>query len=105
MEEVRCISCHNFLSHEDTLRPSRSTCNECHESHGVAGMEQASDHGHSSMPCWKCHVPHQDIGQTVQVACTSCHEDIPQITEHVDCREDDCIRCHTIHHLPDGGNR
>ena len=105
MEDVRCISCHNFLSHEDTLRPSRSTCNECHDSHGVAGMERETDHGHSAMECWKCHVPHQDIGQVVQVACTTCHDDLPQIVEHEDCEDHDCFRCHTVHRIDSGEER
>ncbi len=71
MHELHCFACHEFLTNEPGLRPTRHDCMRCHGAEGInAPMKE---HGAPmEMSCAACHRPHAREGGTL-TACVHCH--------------------------------
>lgn len=70
MQALHCFACHEFLTNEPGLRPTRHDCMRCHTAAGInAPMKE---HGAPmEMSCASCHRPHSK--QATLAACTDCH--------------------------------
>lgn len=73
MAELHCLDCHNYLSENSPLRPTRSTCLDCHEK--VPNQLHVTWPADAPMRflCSQCHLPHQQVTPSVQ--CLNCHKD------------------------------
>ena len=106
---VKCVSCHASVTDRhpaDGTRPSRATCQECHDS--ITQEYAGSRHG-ANAACADCHDPHQArkliyvSGVQINAVCTRCHplpaamarheQWLPQAGLHLD--QLPCITCHT----------
>jgi hypothetical protein len=95
MSNLHCFACHEFLTTEPGLRPTRRDCMRCHTAQGIHAP--MSDHGGAmEMACASCHKPHAPPGQTV-VACTTCHTQMTQGGLHARKGHAACLDCHEPH--------
>jgi hypothetical protein len=95
MQKLHCFACHDFLSTEAGLRPTRRDCMRCHTAQGIhAPMKE---HGAPmEMACAACHKPHAPAGQTL-AACTSCHREMAKGGLHARAGHARCVDCHRPH--------
>lgn len=93
MQKLHCFACHDFLSVEPTLRPSRRDCLRCHQASGVHPARFSGD-APMRFACASCHKPHAPAGQEV-VGCESCHRAIAASGLHA--RHGGCQGCHKPH--------
>jgi len=97
MHELHCFACHEFLTNEPGLRPTRRDCMRCHSAQGIhAPMKE---HGAPmEMSCAACHRPHARDGRTL-APCTECH--LPaQMAKgglHAEAGHRRCLDCHAPH--------
>lgn len=112
MHEVHCLACHNFLTTDEDMAPSRRRCLECHGSHDMLEAVFPADAPMGKLLCYACHRPHQPQGERL-VDCAECHaaiggaglhgrighgaepapgETLPDGVEPIDCG-----RCHPAH--------
>jgi hypothetical protein len=95
MTNLHCFACHEFLTTEPGLRPTRRDCMRCHTAQGIHAP--MSDHGGAmEMACASCHKPHAPAGQTV-VACTTCHTQMSKGGLHAAKGHGRCLDCHHPH--------
>lgn len=104
MQKLHCFACHDFLSADGALRPTRRDCLRCHNAEGVHPARFA-DGAPMQFACAACHKPHATKGAAI-VACESCHDSLRGLHDtHRDCRQchrphgwrsepADCLRCH-----------
>ncbi|MDP2727670.1 MAG: cytochrome c3 family protein [Dehalococcoidia bacterium] len=96
MGERYCLDCHQFLTENSPLRPTRQTCLDCH-------LKQAQTRVHwpenapMRFQCSQCHKPH--VSESPVVSCLSCHQDVPKeglhkATTHASST---CQTCHKPH--------
>ena len=83
MQQLHCFACHNFLSPDPGLRPTRRDCLRCHRAEGVSPARFADD-APMQLECGSCHKPHAKTAAEERVACTACH---------VRWRAPGCTRC------------
>ncbi len=109
MSQLHCFACHDFLSKEPGLRPTRRDCLRCHQAEGVLPARFADD-APMQFACGACHKPHARPPAGERIACQSCHLGVEKAglharPEHRTCREchrahvwryeaADCLRCH-----------
>jgi hypothetical protein len=97
MHELHCFACHEFLTNEPGLRPTRRDCMRCHSAQGIhAPMKE---HGAPmEMSCAACHRPHAKDGQTL-AACTDCHAPSLMAKGGLHARKGHarCLDCHAPH--------
>jgi hypothetical protein len=97
MQQLHCFACHEFLTTEPGLRPTRRDCMRCHTAQGIhAPMKE---HGAPmEMSCAACHRPHARDGRTL-AACTECHA--PGLMAkgglHAAKGHARCLDCHAPH--------
>ncbi|MFL5270804.1 MAG: hypothetical protein ACJ79E_01870 [Anaeromyxobacteraceae bacterium] len=103
MAQLHCFACHNFLSADAGLRPTRRDCLRCHRAEGVLPARFADD-APMQFECGSCHKPHAAPGQE-RVACATCHPGVARAGLHRSAGHADCARCHTAHvwRTDDGG--
>jgi hypothetical protein len=97
MQGLHCFACHDFLSSEPGLRPTRRDCLRCHTAQGIHAP--VSDHGAAMLiSCASCHRPHAPPGETL-LTCTRCHapEAIAKGGLHAAKGHARCVDCHPPH--------
>ena len=95
MQQFHCLACHDFLSVEATLRPTRRDCLRCHRELGVH-PSRFPDNAPMRFACAGCHKPHAPPG-TERVSCESCHKPTADAGLHRLPAHRDCIKCHRPH--------
>lgn len=95
MEKVHCLACHNFLTTDDTLRPTQQVCVDCHQAEGLRHAAFPPEAPMAKLVCWACHKPHKAEAPQ-DVPCVSCHDD-PAIKGHAVREHSDCATCHVAH--------
>jgi hypothetical protein len=95
MQKLHCFACHDFLSTEPGLRPTRRDCLRCHAAKGVKAPFREHG-GPMEMSCASCHRPHAPAGQAL-LACTACHARIAEGGLHRDRGHARCLECHRAH--------
>jgi hypothetical protein len=96
MRELHCLACHNFLSSEETIRPDRQQCLECHRSEGLSDPVFPNDAHMASLSCSSCHLPCTHTG-TNSGTCRTCHDDIYRHGLHEASGHVVCTSCHIPH--------
>ena len=95
MEKLHCFACHEFLTTEPGLRPTRRDCMRCHSAQGINAP--MSDHGGAmEMACAACHKPHAPPGQAL-LPCTRCHTEMRKGGLHARPGHARCLDCHKPH--------
>jgi hypothetical protein len=97
MQALHCFACHDFLTTQPGLRPTRRDCMRCHSAQGIHAP--MNDHGAPmEMSCASCHRPHRPAGETL-ARCTECHA--PELMGkgglHARAGHGDCRKCHAPH--------
>jgi hypothetical protein len=95
MERLHCFACHEFLTTEPGLRPTRRDCMRCHSAQGI-NAPMGGHGGAMEMACAACHKPHAPPGQGI-LACTSCHTRMKQGGLHARAAHGRCLDCHHPH--------
>ncbi|HET7825336.1 MAG TPA: hypothetical protein VFK90_08380 [Anaeromyxobacter sp.] len=96
MQALHCFACHEFLTTEPGLRPTRHDCMRCHTAKGInAPMKE---HGAPmEMSCAACHRPHAKTATLA--ACTECHVRAQMVKGglHKERGHARCLDCHRPH--------
>ncbi len=87
-----CLACHNFLTTEDVIKPTRSDCMQCHR-HNERPVLIPAD-APMQLRCSACHQPHRD--QKI-VPCAACHASPELVGSHHVPGHAKCGDCHTAH--------
>ncbi len=96
MEALHCFACHNFLSTDPGLRPTRRDCMRCHTAQGIHAPLSGHGAGVMEMSCAACHKPHAAEGQRL-LACTRCHPLMAKGGLHAKAGHARCVECHPPH--------
>lgn len=96
MQQLHCFACHDFLSKDPGLRPTRRDCLRCHEAQGVVPA-RFSDAAPMQFACGACHKPHAASAAEERVGCESCHRDIRRAGLHAKAGHQSCRECHRAH--------
>jgi hypothetical protein len=102
MSSLHCFACHDFLTKDGSLRPTRRDCLHCHTAQGIHAPMNVNE---SKMDCAGCHKPHRPKGQTL-AACTECHlpAGLAKAGLHGRAGHRACLDCHRPHvWTPDPG--
>jgi hypothetical protein len=118
MQKLHCFACHDFLSRDAGLRPTRRDCLRCHRDEGVSPARFADD-APMQFACGACHKPHARPPSPEHVACSTCHQQMGRAglharADHASCRDchrahlwrataGDCLQCHAQATLHAGG--
>jgi hypothetical protein len=95
MEQLHCFACHEFLTDEPGLRPTRHDCMRCHTAQGIHAP--VNEHGElMGLACSECHKPHAPPEKAL-VACTECHPKIAAAGLHRRHGKERCVGCHVPH--------
>jgi hypothetical protein len=95
MQKLHCFACHEFLTNEPGLRPTRHDCMRCHTSQGINAP--LADHGGPmETSCSACHRPHAKQDEAL-ASCRACHKTIDADGLHGRHRKKLCIDCHRPH--------
>ena len=95
MQKLHCFACHEFLTNEPGLRPTRRDCSRCHAAQGMKAPFR--DHGGPmEMSCAACHRPHAPPGAE-RVACATCHQLTERTGRHAGHARIACTECHRPH--------
>ncbi len=97
MQRLHCFACHDFLTTEPGLRPTRHDCMRCHTAQGIRAPMK--EHGAPMvMSCAACHRPHATDGQ-ILAACTECHTPAKMAKGGLHARAGHrrCLECHVPH--------
>jgi hypothetical protein len=96
MQKLHCFACHNFLSTDPGLRPTRADCLRCHRENGIH-PGRFSDAAPMQFDCAACHHPHARSRQQEQLPCLECHAGVPRAGHHRDRGHGRCLDCHGAH--------
>lgn len=96
MQKLHCFTCHNFLSTDPGLRPTRRDCLNCHRAEGVLPARFADD-APMQFECGVCHKPHARTDAEELVGCDSCHRDMARAGLHARQGHSACSSCHAAH--------
>lgn len=96
MQQLHCFACHNFLSPDPGLRPTRRDCLRCHRAEGVSPARFADD-APMQLDCGSCHKPHAKTAGEERVACTTCHRQVARAGLHALQAHGRCGDCHQAH--------
>lgn len=95
MHQFHCLACHDFLSVEKTMRPSRRDCLRCHQARGIH-PSRFPDDAPMRFTCGACHKPHSVPGAD-RVECDACHVAVAKSGLHARPAHRDCRQCHKAH--------
>ncbi len=95
MSRLHCFACHEFLTTEPGLRPTRRDCLRCHTEQGI-NAPMGRHGGAMTMACAACHKPHAPPGQEL-VDCRSCHTAMRKGGLHARAGHGRCVDCHRPH--------
>ncbi|MGZ6126099.1 MAG: NapC/NirT family cytochrome c [Myxococcales bacterium] len=98
MQKLHCFACHDFLSVDADLKPSRRDCLRCHRERGLDTAAFAEG-APMRFVCSECHKPHQ---ARALVECRSCHQEVAQAGLHRRPGHGDCRGCHHPHSWTSG---
>jgi hypothetical protein len=95
MQTLHCFACHEFLTDEPGLRPTRRDCMRCHTAQGIHAPMNATE---AKMECASCHKPHRPRGQNL-AACGECHLPAAMAKGGLHARRGHatCLACHEPH--------
>jgi hypothetical protein len=96
MARLHCFVCHDFLSPDPGLLPTRRDCLRCHRAEGVHPA-RFSEGAAMQFDCGTCHKPHAPTPREAVVACTSCHVVAEEAGLHARHRKAACTACHGPH--------
>lgn len=96
MEKLHCFACHDFLTTEPGLRPTRRDCMQCHTAQGIHAPVTAHGQGAMEIACGSCHKPHAAPGGRL-LACTRCHPQMAKGGLHANPGHARCVECHHPH--------
>ncbi len=96
MARLHCFACHDFLSTEPGLRPTRRDCLRCHRAEGVSPARFAED-APMQFACGDCHKPHARPPAPEHVACATCHGSLAGAGLHAWRGHGKCENCHRPH--------
>jgi hypothetical protein len=95
MQQLHCFACHEFLTTEPGLRPTRRDCMQCHTAQGIHAP--VGEHGlPMGMECSSCHKPHAPPEKAL-VPCLECHKAIGKAGLHARHAKERCLGCHAPH--------
>jgi hypothetical protein len=95
MQQFHCFACHEFMTNEPGLRPTRADCMRCHTAKGIHAP--VADHGvPMGLACSACHKPHAPEGQSL-APCKECHPLIARGALHDRPGHARCLACHKPH--------
>jgi hypothetical protein len=95
MQKLHCFACHDFLSVEGTLRPTRRDCLRCHRAEGIHPARFPED-APMQFACASCHRPHAPP-QAERVGCETCHKALTSAGLHRLQAHRECGQCHKPH--------
>ena len=96
MQALHCFACHEFLTREPGLRPTRHDCMRCHTAAGINAP--IKEHGAPmEMSCAACHRPHAK--DETLVTCGRCHlrAQMAKGGLHAARGHARCLDCHVPH--------
>jgi hypothetical protein len=96
MARLHCFVCHDFLSPDPGLLPTRRDCLRCHRSEGVHPA-RFSDAAPMQFDCGTCHKPHAATPGLAIAACTGCHVVAESAGLHARHARQRCTACHAPH--------
>jgi hypothetical protein len=96
MAKLHCFVCHDFLSPDPGLLPTRRDCLRCHRSEGVHPARFAEG-APMQFDCGTCHKPHAATPGESIAACTHCHVVAETAGLHVRHARQGCTTCHLPH--------
>jgi hypothetical protein len=96
MAKLHCFVCHDFLSPDPGLLPTRRDCLRCHRSEGVHPARFAEG-APMQFDCGRCHKPHARTPQESVTECASCHAEMGKVGLHGKHGKLDCTACHLPH--------
>ncbi len=95
MQQIHCFACHDFLSVEPRLLPTRRDCLRCHRSEGVHPA-RFPEEAPMRFACAACHKPHAPPEAEI-VSCGECHKGFAKAGLHKTAAHQDCRACHKAH--------
>lgn len=96
MQQLHCFACHNFLSRDEGLRPTRQDCLRCHRESGLH-PGRFSDAAPMQFDCAACHHPHAKTLAEERIPCLGCHPGVRRAGLHAAPGHQDCLACHQAH--------
>ncbi|HEY7724592.1 MAG TPA: hypothetical protein VH880_04625 [Anaeromyxobacteraceae bacterium] len=104
MQQLHCFACHDFLSTDPGLRPTRADCLRCHRESGVhPGRFSAA--APMQLDCAACHHPHARTPAEERIPCLGCHAGVPRAGLHASRGHRRCLDCHEAHLWKSGDAR
>jgi hypothetical protein len=96
MAKLHCFVCHDFLSPDPGLLPTRRDCLRCHRSEGVHPA-RFDDGAPMQFDCGTCHKPHAATPAEAVASCTGCHVVALEAGLHARHASQRCTTCHAPH--------
>jgi hypothetical protein len=96
MAKLHCFVCHDFLSPDPGLLPTRRDCLRCHRAEGVHPA-RFGEGAPMQFDCGTCHKPHAATPQEAVASCTECHVVAQSAGQHARHVEQRCTACHAPH--------
>ena len=96
MAKLHCFVCHDFLSPDPGLLPTRRDCLRCHRTEGVHPA-RFSESAPMQFDCGTCHKPHAPSPEEAVVRCTVCHVVAESAGHHARHLKQRCTSCHAPH--------
>jgi hypothetical protein len=96
MAKLHCFVCHDFLSPDPGLLPTRRDCLRCHRSEGVHPARFAEG-APMQFDCGTCHKPHAATPADAIASCTACHVVAETAGLHARHARQGCTACHLPH--------
>lgn len=96
MARLHCFVCHDFLSPDPGLLPTRRDCLRCHRAEGVHPA-RFGEGAPMQFDCGTCHKPHAASAQEAVAGCTGCHVVAESVGQHARHLKQRCTACHAPH--------
>jgi hypothetical protein len=96
MAKLHCFVCHDFLSPDPGLLPTRRDCLRCHRAEGVHPA-RFGEGAPMQFECGTCHKPHAASAQEAVASCTGCHVVAESAGQHARHLKQRCTACHAPH--------
>jgi hypothetical protein len=96
MAKLHCFVCHDFLSPDPGLLPTRRDCLRCHRAEGVHPA-RFSETAPMQFDCGTCHKPHAATPGGAIASCTGCHVVAESAGKHARHVKQRCTACHVPH--------